>query len=177
MIDCRRKRRRCREPAGRTTHAAHWTRKRIGSDRKHGRMCSLQGLFGPLTQRGRAKRLVAKSACPVLRSATAHSTVFSVICGAGGATTNRAFSSVSARSFEDSPSRIDEPGSFGYNLGLRPSGGMADAAVSKTVVERRASSTLASGTTSCNASTHRAPSRNRRKGTYLKVRKSKPHSM
>lgn len=33
-----------------------------------------------------------------------------------------------------------------YNSGLRPSGGMADAAVSKTVVERRASSTLASGT-------------------------------
>ena len=35
---------------------------------------------------------------------------------------------------------------FRYNLCLRPSGGMADAAVSKTVVERRASSTLASGT-------------------------------
>lgn len=35
---------------------------------------------------------------------------------------------------------------FRYNRLLRPSGGMADAAVSKTVVERRASSTLASGT-------------------------------
>lgn len=33
-----------------------------------------------------------------------------------------------------------------YNPWLRPSGGMADAAVSKTVVSRRASSTLASGT-------------------------------
>ena len=33
-----------------------------------------------------------------------------------------------------------------YNLLLRPSGGTADAAVSKTVVERRASSNLASGT-------------------------------
>ena len=37
-------------------------------------------------------------------------------------------------------------GNIGYNSISRPSGGMADAAVSKTVVERRASSTLASGT-------------------------------
>lgn len=35
---------------------------------------------------------------------------------------------------------------FGYNPVLRPSGGMADAVVSKTSVERRASSNLASGT-------------------------------
>ena len=39
-----------------------------------------------------------------------------------------------------------ELGIIGYNAASRPSGGMADAAVSKTVVERRASSTLASGT-------------------------------
>ena len=36
---------------------------------------------------------------------------------------------------------------FRYNALSRPSDGMADVAVSKTVVERRASSTLASGTT------------------------------
>ena len=161
LIDCRR--RRWRPRAAQLAGPANES----GNDRKRGRMCSLQGLFGSLAQRGRAKRLVAEFACPVSRSASAHSTVFSVI----------GRFPVSARSLEDSLSRIDEPESFGYNLGLRPSGGMADAAVSKTVVERRASSTLASGTTSCNASTHRAPLRNRRKGTYLKVRKSKPHSM
>ena len=37
---------------------------------------------------------------------------------------------------------------FGYNPVLRPSGGMADAVVSKTSVERRASSSLAPGTKS-----------------------------
>lgn len=41
---------------------------------------------------------------------------------------------------------LDGPRGFRYTFTVRPSGGMADAAVSKTVVERRASSTLASGT-------------------------------
>lgn len=42
--------------------------------------------------------------------------------------------------------RIAAAARFGYNALLRPSDGMADVAVSKTVVARRASSTLASGT-------------------------------
>ena len=46
---------------------------------------------------------------------------------------------------------------FRYNRLLRPSGGMADAAVSKTVVERRASSTLASGTIPNKKSADRIP--------------------
>ena len=55
----------------------------IRNDRKRGRMCSLRGRFAPFARLDRAKRLVAELACPVSRSATAHSTAFSVICGVG----------------------------------------------------------------------------------------------
>ncbi len=56
---------------------------KIKHDRKCGRMCSLRGRSAPFARLGRAKRLVAEFAWPVSRSATAHSTVFSVICGVG----------------------------------------------------------------------------------------------
>ena len=57
---------------------------KIKNDRKRSRMRSLRDRSAPFACRDRAKRLVAKSACPVSRSATAHSTVFSVICGLAG---------------------------------------------------------------------------------------------
>ena len=54
---------------------------RIKNDRKRGRMCSLRSRFVSFSRLDRAKRLITEFACPILRSATAHSTAFSVICG------------------------------------------------------------------------------------------------
>ena len=68
---------------------------------------------------------------------------------------------------------LDAPSISRYTFHLRPSGGMADAAVSKTAVERRASSNLASGTMYIDDVRRRSE---RRKGTCVKVRKQKPHS-
>ena len=55
----------------------------IRNDRKRGRMCSPQGRFASFAHLDRAKRLVVKFARSILRSASAHSTAFSVICGWG----------------------------------------------------------------------------------------------
>ena len=56
--------------------------------------------------------------------------------------------SLTAGSHSFLPERLGRRARFVYNAPLRPSDGMADVAVSKTVVERRASSNLASGTIS-----------------------------
>ena len=53
----------------------------IRNDRKRGRMCSPRARSASLARLDRTKRLVAEFASPVSRSATAHSTAFSVICG------------------------------------------------------------------------------------------------
>ncbi len=55
----------------------------IKNDRKRGRMCSPQGRSGPFARLDHTKCLVTKFTGSILRSASAHSTAFSVICGLG----------------------------------------------------------------------------------------------
>ena len=61
----------------------------IKNDRKRGRMCSPQGRSASFARLDRAKSLVAESAYPVSRSATAHSTAYSVTFRTEGVGCNR----------------------------------------------------------------------------------------